>query len=107
MKFITIREIADNETTISSTRWGWAYALKIDAIVIVAVILAGIAAHFIPCIPDFDTSFYGSVALLLGVRTTITGTTKALQGFEPHAKFDKEVQPKNKEESEEEPVEEK
>ena len=36
MKFITIREIADNETTISSTRWGWAYALKIDAIVIVA-----------------------------------------------------------------------
>ena len=107
MKFITIREIADNETTISSTRWGWAYALKIDAIVIVAVILAGIAAHFIPSIPDFDTSFYGSVALLLGVLTTITGTTKALQGFEPHAKSDKEVQTETKENKEEEPVEEK
>ena len=40
-------------------------------------------AHFVPGVEDFDSSFFGSVAMLLGVVTTLVTTGKALQGFEP------------------------
>lgn len=79
---VTLKDIVDDKTTISSTRWGFALTLIVDVIVISVVIIAGLVGHFsgLP-IPD---TFYKSVALLLGVLTTVTGTTKALQGFEPH-----------------------
>lgn len=89
MKPITIREIADDKTTISSTRWAFALTVKFDAAVIFATLAAGLVGHFIG--KPLDGSFYGSVALLLGVLTTVTGTAKALQGFEPHSKSDDEV----------------
>lgn len=79
---ITLRDIADDETTISSTRWGWALTLIVDVIVICIVVTAGLVGYFIN-VPIPDT-FYKSVALLLGVLTGITGTTKMAQGFEPH-----------------------
>lgn len=84
---VTLKDIADDKTTISSTRWGFALTLIVDVVVIGVVIIAGLVGHFsgLP-IPD---TFYKSVALLLGVLTSITGTTKALQGFEPQHK-DKE-----------------
>ncbi len=88
---ITIREIADDRTTISSTRWAFALTVKVDVIVICLTLLAGLVSHFIPRAKTLDSSFYGSVALLLGVLTTATGTAKALQGFEPHSKSDDEV----------------
>lgn len=85
---ITLREIADDKTTISSTRWGWALTLCVDVIVVCVVISAGLVGHFIG--KPLPGDFYGSVTLLLGMLTGITGTTKALQGFEtfkdkPHA----------------------
>lgn len=86
---ITLKDIADDETTISSTRWGWALTLIVDVIVICIVVTAGLVGHFIN-VPIPDT-FYKSVALLLGVLTGITGTAKMAQGFEPY---------KNKEEEE-------
>lgn len=86
---ITIREIADDKTTISSTRWAFALTIKFDAVVIFVTILAGIIGHFTG--KPLDSSFFASVALLLGVLTTVTGTAKALQGFEPHSKSDDEV----------------
>ena len=79
---ITLKDIADDKTTISSTRWGWALTLIVDVIVICIVVTAGLVGHFIN-VPIPDT-FYKSVALLLGVLTGITGTTKLAQGFEPH-----------------------
>ena len=79
---VTLRDIADDETTISSTRWGWALTLLVDVVVICIVVTAGLVGHFIN-VPIPDT-FYKSVALLLGVLTGITGTTKLAQGFEPH-----------------------
>lgn len=78
---IGLREIADNETTISSTRWGWALTLKVDVIIICTVIFAGLVGHFTK--RPIPNEFYSSVTLLLGVLTAITGSTKALQGFEP------------------------
>lgn len=79
---VTLKDIADDKTTISSTRWGWALTLIVDVIVISIVVTAGLVGHFIN-MPITDT-FYKSVALLLGVLTGITGTTKLAQGFEPH-----------------------
>ena len=87
---VTLKDIADDKTTISSTRWGFALTLIVDVIVICIVVVAGLVGHFVGLpIPD---TFYKSVSLLLGVLTSITGTTKALQGFEPqHKDKDKEV----------------
>ena len=79
---ITIREIADDCTSISSTRWAFATVVKFDLIVITLVILAGLVAHFLPMVEDIENGFYGNVAMLLGVLTGVAGAAKALQGFE-------------------------
>ena len=79
---VTLKDIVDDKTTISSTRWGFALTLIVDVIVINIVIIAGLVGHFFGLpIPD---TFYKSVALLFGVLTGVSGTTKALQGFEPY-----------------------
>lgn len=87
-KLITIREIADDNTSISSTRWAFASVIKVDIAIIIITCLAGLAGHFLD--KPLDTSFYSSVAMLLGVLTGIITTSKALQGFEPHKKEDSE-----------------
>lgn len=79
-KKISIREIADDRTTISSTRWAFASIVKFDIFIIFIVIMVGLAAHFLG--KDLGTDFYGSVAMLLGILTGFVSTTKALQGFE-------------------------
>lgn len=89
---VTLKDIADDKTTISSTRWGFALTLIVDVIVIGVVIIAGLVGHF-SGLPISDT-FYKSVALLLGVLTGVSGTTKALQGFEPQHNNIKEEEKK-------------
>jgi len=79
---ISLREIADNFTTISSTRWAFGAILKFDMAIIAVSIVAIIVGHFVG--KPFDDSFIKGVALLLGILTTIITTSKALQGFEPH-----------------------
>lgn len=77
---VTIREIADDKTTISSTRWAFASVVKFDIIVIAVTIIAYLVGHFVG--KPFDTNLISGVALLLGVLTGIITTSKALQGFE-------------------------
>lgn len=79
---VTLKDIADDKTTISSTRWGFAITLIFDVVVISVVVIAGLVGHFMMLPLPID--FYKSVALLLGVLTGITGTTKLAQGFEPY-----------------------
>ncbi len=98
--FISIREIADDKTTISSTRWAFATVVKVDIAIIVVILLAALVAHFVPGIDDFDNSFFGSVAMLLGVITTLVTTGKVLQGFEPHNEVVKEEAEAEKKEPE-------
>ena len=95
---ITVREIADDKTTISSTRWAFAAVVKTDIVIVVVSLLAGLIGHFIGK-PISDT-FYGQVALLLGILTGIVTTSKALQGFEPHSKGDNEVKKESEDSSE-------
>lgn len=77
---ISIREIADDDTTISSTRWAFASVVKADLYIVVITIISGIVGHFLG--KPIPNEFYASVALLLGVITGIIGGNKALQGFE-------------------------
>lgn len=78
---VTTREIADDNSSISSTRWAFVLVIKFDIIVIFGAIVAGLVGHFIG--KPFDNGFYGSVVMLLGVLTTLATGAKALQGFEP------------------------
>lgn len=81
---ISTREIADDNTSISSTRWAFAAVIKFDIIVISVTILAYIVAHFVN--KPFDSGLISGVATLLGILTVLTTTGKALQGFEPKDK---------------------
>lgn len=78
--FISIREIADDDTTISSTRWAFASVVYADVLVVVGTIVSGIVGHFLG--KPIPGELYSSVALLLGVITGIIGVNKGLQGFE-------------------------
>ena len=80
---ISLREIVDNDSSISSTRWAFASIVKFDIFVILITALAGLAAHFIPGVEDLDSGFYTSMGMLLGILTGFISGTKALQGFEP------------------------
>lgn len=80
--FISLREISDDRTSISSTRWAFASVIKFDIIIIFLMVVSGLLSHFIPTIDDLSGSFYGSVTALLGVLTGLVSTTKAMQGFE-------------------------
>lgn len=85
---ISIREIADDNTSISSTRWAFATVIKFDIVVISITILAYIIAHFVG--KPFDSGLVSGVAVLLGILTGLTTTSKALQGWEPEKDKEKE-----------------
>ena len=78
---ISTREIADDNTSISSTRWAFATVIKFDIVVISITILAFIIGHFVGM--PFDSGLVSGVAILLGTLTGLTTTSKALQGWEP------------------------
>ena len=79
---ISLKEIVDNETHISSTRWAFAVIILFDIIVIAITVVSYIVSHFIG--KPFDSSLFNGVALLLGVITGIITTSKVFQGFEKH-----------------------
>lgn len=86
----TIRDLADDNTTISSTRWAFATVILFDIIVIAASLIAFLVCHLIG-IP-LPIELFDKEVILLGVLTALVATTKGLQGFEP--KTDKKVEEK-------------
>ena len=76
-----IREIADNNTSISSTRWAFASVIKFDIVVISLVLLAYIIGHFVG--KPFDSGLVSGTGILLGILTGLVTTSKSLQGWEP------------------------
>lgn len=81
-----IRELADDKTSISSTRWAFATVILFDIVVIALSLLAFIVSHFIGM--PIDLAFFDKEVILLGVLTAMVATTKGLQGFEPKEKKD-------------------
>lgn len=86
---ISIREISDDKSSISSTRWAFASIVKFDIVMIALTIVAYMVGHFIG--KPFDSDLISGVSLLLGLLTGILTTSKILQGFEPRSKSDKET----------------
>lgn len=78
----TIRKLADDSTTLSSTRWAFATVIIFDIIVISLSLVIFIISHFIGF--PIALAFFDKEAILLGVLTTLVATTKGLQGFERH-----------------------
>lgn len=79
-----IRKLADNDTTLSSTRWAFATVVLFDIIVISLSLIIFIISHFIGV--PIALAFFDKEAILLGVLTALVATTKGLQGFEPKEK---------------------
>ena len=78
---ITIEEIADNNTSISSTRWAFATVIKFDITIILISIAVYCLFHFLG--KPLNESFFYAIATLLGILTTLVSTSKVMQGFEP------------------------
>lgn len=92
---ITTKDLADNNTSISSTRWAFVTIIKFDIVTIALSLLVYIICHLVG--KPLDLAFLEKEALLLGVLTTLVSVAKGAMGFEPHnyAKCDK---PTNKRE---------
>ena len=95
----TIRDLADDKTTISSTRWAFATVILFDIVVIALSLLVFVVSHFIG--KPIDLAFFDKEVILLGVLTAMVATTKGLMGFEPH-NYTKSDEPKDKGEIEDE-----
>lgn len=80
----TIRDLADDKTTLSSTRWAFATVILFDIVVIALSLLIFVVSHFIGM--PIDLAFFDKEVVLLGVLTAMVATTKGLQGFEPKDK---------------------
>lgn len=89
---VSIRELADDKSSLSSTRWVFVITIIFDIIIISISVISYIVAHFIG--KPFDSNLISGVAVLLGVLTSIVTTSKSLQGFETRAN-DKEVNEAN------------
>lgn len=84
MMLKTIRKLADDNTTLSSTRWAFATVILFDIIVIALSLIVFVISHFIG--KPIDLGFFDKEVVLLGVLTAMVATTKGLQGFEPKDK---------------------
>lgn len=78
----TIRKLADDNTTLSSTRWAFATVILFDIVVIALSLLVFVISHFVGM--PIDLAFFDKEVVLLGVLTALVATTKGLMGFEPH-----------------------
>ena len=81
---LSIREIADDKSSISSTRWAFASVIRFDIFVIFLTFVVFVVGHFLG--KPLDISIFGGIATLLGVPTGFIATSKVLQGFEPYKK---------------------
>jgi len=81
---VSIREISDNNSTISSTRWGFAIVIKFDIFMIFLTFVAYLVCLFLN--KPLGNELFSGVSVLLGILTGLVTTTKTLQGFEPHNK---------------------
>ena len=81
---ISIRELADCETSISSTRWAFAAIVKADIAIVSITLVAAIVGHFFG--KPLDPRIYDYVSKSVGLLTGILALAKAAQGFEPKKK---------------------
>ena len=81
---ITMKDIADDNSTISSTRWAFAAIVKADIAIVSITLVAAIVGHFLG--KPLDSRIYDYVSKSVGLLTGILALAKAAQGFEPKKK---------------------
>ena len=94
---INIKDLIDNKTSYSTTRW--AFVVCVRTVVIIAFITI-ITWIILSILGKPTEGLFGGSATLCGVIIGIVSTTKALQGFE--TKHDGNIIEDNKENKEEE-----
>lgn len=77
---MTTRELADDKTSYSTTRYAFIAVIKYDIAMITLTILIYAVSHFIK--RPLDASFFYGVSTLLGILTALVTGGKILQGFE-------------------------
>ena len=81
---ISLKDLADEGTHISSTRWAFCLVIIFDIVVIFLTVCAALFGHFAG--NPIDSSIFTGVATLLGVPTALISAAKVMQGFEHHEK---------------------
>lgn len=79
---MNIRELSDDSTNYSTTRWAFVSVLRFDIVVIAVSVLAYVVFHFLG--KPLKDDFFKGIALLLGILTAFITASKSLQGFEPN-----------------------
>lgn len=77
---ITLKDLVDDGTHISSTRWAFCVVIIFDIIAIFSTIAAALVGHFIG--KPIDSSLFTGIATLLGIPTALISGAKILQGYE-------------------------
>lgn len=75
------KELSDDNTSYSTTRYAFVTIIKFDIIVISLSILSFIICHLVG--KPLDNSFFINISTLLGIPTALITIGKSLQGFEP------------------------
>lgn len=81
---IAMKDIADDNSAISSTRWAFAAVVRADIALVSLTLLAGIFGHFYG--NPLDKGLFDYVLKAVGTLTGILTLAKAAQGFEPRKK---------------------
>lgn len=77
---VSTKELVDDNSSISSTRWAFVSVIKFDIVMIFITILAYIISHFTS--KPLGAEIFTGVTALLGVLTAVITASKVLQGFE-------------------------
>lgn len=77
---MTLRELSDNNNSISTTRWAFCLVIMFDIITIAISLALFIISYFIGT--PIPIEIFDKEALLLGLLTGVITAAKGLQGFE-------------------------
>lgn len=79
---ISKRELVDDKTTISTTRWAYVSIVTFAIVSVVLVLVSYVVCSLVD--KPLPEGFLGGAAALIAIPMGIITTSKALQGFEPH-----------------------
>lgn len=94
--FLTTKELCDDNTPYSTTRWSFVTCTKVAIFLVIASVAAFVAMKILNI--DIDEDFLTAVGVLIGIILGIPTVAKSLQGFE------RRDEPKVEKKDESEPV---
>ncbi len=80
MFFLTTKDLADDNTPYSTTRWSFVTCTKVAIFLAIASVAAFVTMKILNI--DIDEDFLTAVGVLIGIVLGIPTVAKSLQGFE-------------------------